>query len=146
MQTCHSALITLLSYPSVIKSSYQILLSYKDTNTTYFGKDGIYIDGAISKSPGILNCDTTHYFWLTWKGGIISIGSGLTPGVSTILSYDDSQHDPYSINVMGVTNNHNWAKWTFGNIDGEMSIMSTICIVLLCCVIETVHYKIDNIM
>ncbi len=71
-----------------------------------------------SHTPMLLSCAHTMYFWVSWTSGLISVGSGFTPGAMTLLSYDDSRHHPHEVNAISV-NGASGAQWVFADVDGE---------------------------
>lgn len=52
-------------------------------------------------TPNILSCDHARSFWVDWKNGIFSFGTGTVQGLYTHLS-----HPIPTINSVGLANKH----------------------------------------
>ena len=60
-----------------------------------------------------LDCHNSKPFWVSWAGGIFQIGTGLTVGTGTFLTYN-SQSTP---TIRAVAVSTGWGvtgTWTFG--------------------------------
>ena len=51
-------------------------------------KNGICSE--IQTSPGVTNCNSFVWFWISWINGIISLGKGLQIGQNVITMYSDA--------------------------------------------------------
>ncbi|CAH1794507.1 unnamed protein product [Owenia fusiformis] len=51
-------------------------------------------------TPNILNCDEFRKFWISWKGGLIQVGTGSLYGINRIMSWQDPA--PHLVNAVSV--------------------------------------------
>jgi len=45
-------------------------------------------------TPNILNINNYNMFWVSWSGGVISVGTGSSVGANTFMLYADQTPSP----------------------------------------------------
>ena len=76
-------------------------------------------------TPGVLSCAEDRYFWLSWKNGLVRLGSGSLHGVGEVLKWKNP--NPFDVNAIGlVTNAGVKGRWRVQTNVGE-SIIDIMC-------------------
>ena len=74
---------------------------------------------SVDHSP--LNCGTLQSFWVTWDGGEIRVGNGLTTGQAEFMAFNDS--DPFPADYLSVATGQNvTGYWIFHSGKYELFI------------------------
>ncbi len=78
------------------------------------GNDKVVVD-----TPGILSCNETRYFWVSWKDHLIEVGQGQTVGDLRVAHWQDKEKR-YNVTagVLYVGDDIERAEWTFYLIPG----------------------------
>jgi len=117
---CYDARIILASYTKVVDvSSYEIMIGANGNQVSRIGKDGLDGGNVVEAStPNVLHCTETRYFWVSWGGGYIQVGSGRVPGESGFLQLQDSA--PYKVRSLAFdADSPTVAVWEFGTEEGS---------------------------
>lgn len=69
------------------------------------------------ETPGILSCNETRYFWISWNAGLIEVGRGMRPWDDTFVDWQDTgnYHNVSSISFRGY---RQFNRYTLHHVDG----------------------------
>lgn len=117
VQTCDSAVLG-LSDSSTGQILYEITI----------GKMQSAIRKASQSKPQVIeqtagtSCNEVKYFWISWRGGVIQVGRGVTTGDQIFMWWADP--DIVYFNTISVQATKK-AKWHFSSIDGKFNFPNT---------------------
>ena len=122
---CYDARIILASYTKVVDVSfYEIVIGASGNQVSKIGQDGLDGGNVVEAStPNVLHCKETRYFWVSWGGGFVQVGSGAVAGESGFLQLQDSF--PYKIRSLAFdSDSPTVAIWEFGAVTGLHNTVS----------------------
>ena len=124
---CREAHVTLTSFTQNAQArNYEILLGTENNMASKIGRGSVDAGGVRVATPGILNCDSERYFWISWsyQSAIIEVGRGMVPGEMGFMNLRDTE-EPYDIRAMSIgTPAGVSGVWQFGSTKGiHMSLL-----------------------
>ena len=121
VQACSDAVITLASLPGNARvAGYLLIIGADDNSVTFLRRDNQQSPQVEHVStPGILSCDETRFFWVSWREGRIKLGRGLHKDNDVIINW----MDPMPRNVVEVFFDSRSstvpALWQLSNLNGK---------------------------
>ena len=124
LTACHSAQLLLATYINIDSHNvYQVhLATGANHSTSGIWKDGDEDPGSGVHTPGLLDCTEGRDLWVTWGGGRVHVGRGVTPEVGTFLRLEDGH--PYDVNAVSFASEVD-GVWQVNHIQGRVMLLST---------------------
>lgn len=66
----------------------------------------------------VLSCHQARDFWISWKGGLIEVGTGKEVGHSPIITWDDPEFEPIMFATLS-TGLRTKGQWWIDQEQGE---------------------------
>ena len=70
-------------------------------------------------TENLLSDTDLTYLWLSWHGGVLTLGQGSISGENPLVVLDDRYSNPFEINAMAFTSADAEAEWHFGETEGR---------------------------
>jgi len=128
---CKEANVILSQIPGIFKyRSYEVLIGTAENTETWLRRSDNGALLAFMVTPGILNCETHQFFWISWTISSISFGKGNIPQQNRILYHNE--HPGHALNSLSIrTPAGVRGVWGFASIYGEHVFMLRIlCIIM----------------
>ena len=100
VMACNDAHVVLMDIPGEGTKAYQVIIGgWKNTRSVI--RDRFMGDIRVDvKTPGILSCNESRSFWLTWHNGNFRVGTGDVYNADTFMEWKDPS--PREIWAVGV--------------------------------------------
>lgn len=119
VKACTDAHVALSEIPGLFTTNtYEIIIGgYGNAESKIrLGRD---TELKSESTPQILNCNDFRYFWVSWAGGVIEMGSGLYVGQSQVIRYVNP--NPFLINGLSLsTLEVTDGVWRIDNVGGKV--------------------------
>ena len=117
VRCCHDALLALAEELGVASNSYEVCIGGYGNTKSSIRKEIQKPNDAEVLTPGLMSCNETRFFWVSWANGLIEMGQGLTVGLRRFLYWKDS-NPRFNVTAIGISGWNQEDEWEFNHDDG----------------------------
>ena len=101
-QSAYVALSTLID--TLLTNTYMVDIGLKkNSQSSIEVRHGRHVKRTVADTPRVLSCHSHTQLWLSWQGGVVSLGVGSVVGANLLVTFVDQ--DPFEVNVISMASN-----------------------------------------
>ena len=119
VKACNDALLALSAQMDSSIFTYEVVIGgYNNTQSDIRPGYSQTPPSISASTPGILSCNETRYFWVSYEGGLIEVGRGLELGQRRFLHW--KYENPHAVTAIGFSGWDVEDEWEFSHTEGTM--------------------------